>query len=239
MGSVNAVEAGIDPWLARAQRTIRRWAPSPSAPDAPAAGAGAAHAPAAPIAGTDAPEAQAWFGAWIRAAASAERTPDADAPGAVGQETASHGAGSAGAVLGPSPRRPAAGSAGTGTARARSSRGPAWTAILDELMPRADAESRALPSSDARRPAAHAAAAPDAVPAGPRSRMGRPGAPAEVTSMVPPRGTVPGPGVPASPEAPRPQGAPAFEWMDEEDDLAGKLHRLLRRQAKRRGVDLS
>jgi hypothetical protein len=29
------------------------------------------------------------------------------------------------------------------------------------------------------------------------------------------------------------------EWLDEEEDLAGKLHRLLRRQAKRRGVDLS
>jgi hypothetical protein len=39
--------------------------------------------------------------------------------------------------------------------------------------------------------------------------------------------------------APGKNGSPAVEWLDEEDDLAGKLHRLLRRQAKRRGVDLS
>jgi hypothetical protein len=44
-----------------------------------------------------------------------------------------------------------------------------------------------------------------------------------------------GPAVPA----PGKNGSPAVEWLDEEDDLAGKLHRLLRRQAKRRGVDLS
>ncbi|GEM_PF-4890313 len=35
------------------------------------------------------------------------------------------------------------------------------------------------------------------------------------------------------------QGTSEMEWMDEEDDLAAKLHRLLRRQAKRRGVDLT
>ena len=33
-------------------------------------------------------------------------------------------------------------------------------------------------------------------------------------------------------------GQSQVEWMDEEDDLAAKLHRLLRRQAKRRGVEL-
>jgi hypothetical protein len=33
-------------------------------------------------------------------------------------------------------------------------------------------------------------------------------------------------------------GQSQMEWMDEEDDLAAKLHRLLRRQAKRRGVEL-
>jgi hypothetical protein len=35
------------------------------------------------------------------------------------------------------------------------------------------------------------------------------------------------------------RGGAETEWLQEEDDLAAKLHRLLRRQAKRRGVDLA
>ncbi len=38
---------------------------------------------------------------------------------------------------------------------------------------------------------------------------------------------------------PRPSESPEVRWLQEEDDLASKLNRLLRRQAKRRGVDLS
>lgn len=38
---------------------------------------------------------------------------------------------------------------------------------------------------------------------------------------------------------PLPGRAAETEWLQEEDDLAARLHRLLRRQAKRRGVDLA
>jgi hypothetical protein len=55
-------------------------------------------------------------------------------------------------------------------------------------------------------------------------------------------------GAPADPAAPSAGSLPAtafgeareagVEWLDAEDDLAARLHRLLRRQAKRHGVDL-
>lgn len=71
---------------------------------------------------------------------------------------------------------------------------------------------------------------------------------------IPGRGHVPAPPIsaPPVPTAAQPtQPAPAalagsakpspseIEWLEEEDDLAARLHSLLRRQARRRGVDLS
>jgi hypothetical protein len=68
-----------------------------------------------------------------------------------------------------------------------------------------------------------AGAASPAAPAPAAASRPAPAAPADASTGTPNRS----------------RAASEIEWLEEEDDLAAKLHSLLRRQAKRRGVDLA
>lgn len=230
--TLNTVEAGMGAWLARAQRALLRISSSPSR--RPGSGADEAKAPVQ-HAGPDSNGAQAWFAAWIQdpsagsaALGKAEGTaapktdPGPSLPGATGA-----------AALALAPVRSVA--APPGTAKVvRPARDPAWTEILEELMPLAGSGAQAVPSG-AGLPAPAFVAAPPVR----RDPKDGPGAPEEVTSKGLSREEGPASGASASMESPRSKASSSVEWLDEEEDLAGKLHRLLRRQAKRRGVDLS
>lgn len=71
----------------------------------------------------------------------------------------------------------------------------------------------------------------------------QPPIPARGPATAPPPVSAPpaasAPPVPAGAAAPAKPRPSEMEWLEEEDDLAARLHSLLRRQARRRGVDLS
>lgn len=134
---------------------------------------------------------------------------------------------------------------------------PAAPSDVAPLLPPSASVAPGSPAADLSRLPAPRPAAParDSLPplpapppfpgpeAGPAAPAGSPRGTAPESALPPPspRG-IPAPG--QAPEAPLP--APGsrprpseMEWLDEEDDLAARLHSLLRRQARRRGVDLS
>lgn len=241
MRTVNAAEASLGPWQLRAQKAIRRWAPSPSVSVARAADPGAANVLAPQAARSDSPEAQVWFGAWVKDAAFAGAGQPPGTPGTASPDPGSRLAGGADApgdmgAFAPalaSKRSADAAAAGAGTV-APSPRIPGWTDILDELMPRASSGAQA-----SRSKIADSAQAFDSIPTGTRGPKDRAGIPNGITSKLRTADDTSRSVSSLTAETPLPKGAPSVEWLDEEDDLAGKLHRLLRRQAKRRGVDLS
>lgn len=85
-------------------------------------------------------------------------------------------------------------------------------------------------------------ASPAAAPGAPAPFTGNGGAQAPVSMPSDPTSPSPrGPlsAVPQSPDLSARARSSEVEWLDEEDDLAARLNRLLRRQARRHGVDLS
>jgi hypothetical protein len=162
---------------------------------------------------SDRQEAGAWFCAWIREclpSGEKENVPPANS------DAAAPHAGPRGSA----PRPKEKGRVDPSGSQAPTPLRPQWTRTLDAILSETGKTSSPLP--DTLLPASSARPAgviqdptfPSRV-LGPETALRR-----EIS------------------EAPAAMAAPGLTWLEEDENLAARLHRLLRRQARRRGVDL-
>ena len=215
-----APAAPLPTQLLRRVREAARERAGSRAPGPPAAPAAAAQTPAAPAAAAPTPDALA------RAVGRAIGGPAEATPA------------SRAAVLAPGPRR------GAAAAVARELTPPPQSGRAPRLQPR---DPLARTDRTPVAPAATLAAA--AARATHRPSPARPEATPAPVTLAPARRAAPPPAQfvngsqsprPAPDAAPPlPAVAPDVQWLDDDDALAGRLQRLLTRQAHARGIDLS
>lgn len=115
---------------------------------------------------------------------------------------------------------------------------PAWSKTLDAIL-RSPAAQEPRTASPNREPGTEAARGGFSMPPGfSHPPFGKVGASLQAQhTLLPPDPNSPSEQAPANLSA-LGTALPGVAWLDEDENLAGKLHRLLRRQARRHGVDL-